>query len=123
MSVETGNYMRTSDALGDPDRHRPGRRPRGERLRIDVVREDVVRVKISRGGEFDETPTYAVCVDPLADVPTSWCAGRRPGTGQHGASTVSCGWTRSGSTCTGPTGPRWSRRRPTRRAATGRTPP
>ena len=40
-----------------------------ERLRIDVVREDVVRLKISRGGEFDETPTYAVCVDPLADAP------------------------------------------------------
>ena len=40
-----------------------------ERLRIDVVREDLVRIKISRGGEFDETPTYAVCVDPLADVP------------------------------------------------------
>ena len=39
----------------------------GERLRVDVVREDVVRLKISRGGVFDESPTYAVCVDPLAD--------------------------------------------------------
>ena len=39
----------------------------GERLRVDVVREDVVRVKISRGGVFDEEPTYAVCVDPLAE--------------------------------------------------------
>lgn len=37
----------------------------GEQLRVDVVREDVVRVKISRGGRFDEQPTYAVCVDPL----------------------------------------------------------
>ena len=35
----------------------------GERLRIEVLREDVVRVKLSRGGVFDETPTYAVCVD------------------------------------------------------------
>ncbi|MDP9434889.1 MAG: DUF4968 domain-containing protein [Actinomycetota bacterium] len=39
----------------------------GERLRIDVVREDVVRFKISRGGAFDERPTFAVCVDPLAE--------------------------------------------------------
>ncbi len=38
----------------------------GERLRIDVVRDDVVRFKISRGGAFDETPTFAVCVDPTA---------------------------------------------------------
>ena len=38
----------------------------GERLRIDVVRADVVRIKISRGGVFDESPTFAVCVDPLA---------------------------------------------------------
>ena len=32
-----------------------------------MVRPDVVRIKISRGGVFDETPTYAVCVDPLAE--------------------------------------------------------
>ena len=38
-----------------------------ERLRIDVVRDDVVRLKISRGGAFDEEPTFAVCVDPLAE--------------------------------------------------------
>jgi alpha-glucosidase len=31
------------------------------------VRSDVVRVKISRGGAFDESPTFAVCVDPLAE--------------------------------------------------------
>ncbi len=36
-----------------------------ERLRIDVVAEDVLRVKISRGGTFDETPTFAVDGDPL----------------------------------------------------------
>ena len=38
-----------------------------EQLKIDIVRPDVVRIKISRGGVFDETPTYAVCVDPLAE--------------------------------------------------------
>ena len=37
-----------------------------ELLRIDVVRTDVLRIKISRGGAFDEAPTFAVCVDPLA---------------------------------------------------------
>jgi alpha-glucosidase len=37
-----------------------------ERLRVDVVAPDVVRVTMSRGGAFDEAPTYAVCVDPLA---------------------------------------------------------
>jgi len=39
----------------------------GERLRIDVVRDDVVRFKISRGGAFHDTPTFAVCVDPAGD--------------------------------------------------------
>ena len=39
----------------------------GERLRIEPVRDDVVRMKISRGGVFDEAPTFAVCVDPLAE--------------------------------------------------------
>ena len=38
-----------------------------EQLRIDVVSPELVRVKISRGGVFDESPTFAVCVDPLAD--------------------------------------------------------
>ena len=38
----------------------------GERLSIDVVRADLLRIKISRGGVFDESPTFAVCVDPLA---------------------------------------------------------
>ena len=68
--LDTDNYIRythvdavTETATGvEAELHR-------ERLRIDVVREDVVRLKISRGGEFDENPTYAVCVDPLADVP------------------------------------------------------
>jgi alpha-glucosidase len=38
-----------------------------ELLRIDLIRDDIVRVKISRGGAFDESPTFAVCVDPLAE--------------------------------------------------------
>ena len=37
-----------------------------EQLKIDVVRADVLRIKISRAGVFDESPTFAVCVDPLA---------------------------------------------------------
>src|SRR6478735_6713704 len=37
-----------------------------ERLRIDVVSPTVVRVKMSRGGAFDDSPTHAVHVDPLA---------------------------------------------------------
>src|SRR3954453_19645482 len=38
-----------------------------ERLRIDVIREDVLRIKISRGGVFDEQPTFAVVNDGRAD--------------------------------------------------------
>jgi alpha-glucosidase len=40
----------------------------GEQLRVDVIAPDVVRIKISRGGSFDEAPTYAVNVDPLHDA-------------------------------------------------------
>src|SRR4051794_23730457 len=36
----------------------------GERLRIEAIREDVVRLKISRGGVFDEAPTFAVVAEP-----------------------------------------------------------
>jgi alpha-glucosidase len=38
----------------------------GEQLRVDLVRADIVRVKISRSGVFDESPSFAVCVDPLS---------------------------------------------------------
>src|SRR3954454_12336754 len=38
-----------------------------ERLRLELVRADVIRVAMSRGGRFEESPTYAVCVDPLAE--------------------------------------------------------
>ena len=36
-----------------------------EHLKIDIISHDLVRIKISRGGVFDESPTFAVCVDPL----------------------------------------------------------
>ncbi len=36
-----------------------------EQLRVDLVSADVVRLSISRAGQFDDHPTYAVCVDPL----------------------------------------------------------
>ncbi|MEA2158562.1 MAG: alpha-glucosidase, partial [Solirubrobacteraceae bacterium] len=39
----------------------------GEQLRVDLIRDDIVRVKISRGGVFDESPTSALCVDPLSE--------------------------------------------------------
>ncbi len=39
----------------------------GERLRIELITDDIVRFKISRGGTFDESPTFAVCVDPLSE--------------------------------------------------------
>ena len=42
---------------------------------------DVVRFKISRGGVFDDSPTFAVCVDPLAepvDFTVDYQAGRGP---------------------------------------------
>jgi len=37
----------------------------GEALRIEPVAADVVRIQLSRGGAFDDQPTYAVCVDPF----------------------------------------------------------
>jgi alpha-glucosidase len=43
----------------------------GEQLKIDVVRPDVLRIKISRGGIFDDPPTFAVNVDPLS-APTTF---------------------------------------------------
>jgi alpha-glucosidase len=38
-----------------------------ERLRLELVRADVIRVTMSRAGRFEDSPTYAVCVDPLAE--------------------------------------------------------
>ena len=38
-----------------------------ELLRLELVRSDVLKVTMSRGGRFEETPTYALCVDPFAE--------------------------------------------------------
>ena len=35
-----------------------------EKLRVDVLNHEVVRIKISRGGEFDEHPTFALAREP-----------------------------------------------------------
>ena len=78
----------------------------GERLRVDVVRDDVVRFKISRGGAFDETPTFALCVDPTRGagrVHRGARRGRRASCARARSSSPSAS-TRSGSTSTGPTG-------------------
>ena len=67
--IETDNYRRFErvDSVEETPTGLLGQ-THGEMLRIDLVREDVVRVAISRGGMFDDMPTHAVCVDPLADV-------------------------------------------------------
>ncbi len=66
--IETDGYVRFERARPSP-RHQEGSTAQveGERLRIELVRDELVRVKISRGGVFDEDPTFAVCVDPLAE--------------------------------------------------------
>ena len=45
----------------------------GELLRVEPVADDVVRIQLSRGGAFDDPPTYAVCVDPFERV-VEWSA-------------------------------------------------
>ena len=68
--IETDNYRRF-ERVDNVEETATGLlgRTHGELMRVDLVREDVVRVKISRGGVFDEAPTHAVCVDPLAERP------------------------------------------------------
>ncbi|RKT79446.1 alpha-glucosidase [Terracoccus luteus] len=73
--MQTDHFVRF-ESVTDVERTDTGllARVHGERLRIDVCRADVVRVQLSRGGVFDEQPTFAVCVDPLqatraGDVP------------------------------------------------------
>jgi alpha-glucosidase len=65
--IDTGNFVRFErvDSVETTD-HGLDARLHGEHLRIELVADDIVRVKISRGGVFDEAPTFAVCVDPLA---------------------------------------------------------
>lgn len=62
--IDTENYLHF-ERIDDVEETRSGllARLHGERLRIDIVREDVVRIKISRGGVFDDEPTFAVVAD------------------------------------------------------------
>jgi alpha-glucosidase len=36
-----------------------------EFLRIEVIKDDLMRLAISRGGRFDEKPTFALAIDPM----------------------------------------------------------
>ncbi|MFM6967264.1 MAG: TIM-barrel domain-containing protein, partial [Rhodoluna sp.] len=38
-----------------------------EQLKVDVIKDDLMRIGISRGRKFDERPTFALAIDPLAD--------------------------------------------------------
>lgn len=38
-----------------------------EKLRVDVIKSNLLRVKISRGGVFDESPSFALAIDPIAE--------------------------------------------------------
>jgi alpha-glucosidase len=64
--LQTDNYLRFERVTAvEVTRHGLMAVVGGERLRIDLIRPDVVRFKISRGRVFDESPTFAVCVEPL----------------------------------------------------------
>ena len=39
-----------------------------EQLRVDVITATVLRAKISRGGSFDEAPSFALNIDPIAQA-------------------------------------------------------
>ena len=76
-TIDTGNHVRFERVTSVIETERGLLAElHGEQLRIDLIRDDVVRFKISRGGVFDESPTFAVCVDPLADA----CSSPRSGT-------------------------------------------
>ena len=64
--LETNHYVRFDrvDSVDETDRGLCAKL-HDEQLRIDLVSPNVVRFKISRGGQFDESPTFALCVDPL----------------------------------------------------------
>jgi alpha-glucosidase len=65
--TETGSYLRFERVSSVRETQRGLLAElHGEELRLELVRDDVVRVKISRGGAFDESPTFAVSVDPLS---------------------------------------------------------
>ena len=64
--LETDNYVRFErvSSVAEADRGLLAEL-HDEQLRIDLIRDDLVRFKISRARQFDESPTFAVCVDPL----------------------------------------------------------
>ena len=123
--IDTDRYLRFErvDAVEETARGLLAALARRAPARRRRSRDDVVRVKISRGGGFDEAPTFAVCVGPARRAPSSSpssaatassaCAPRR--------SSPRCGSTRSGSTSTAPTAARSSRPPATTTAAGGRT--
>jgi len=37
-----------------------------EQLRVDVIKSGLLRFKISRGGEFDDSPTHALAIEPIS---------------------------------------------------------
>ena len=39
-----------------------------EQLRVDVIKDDLLRISISRAGKFDDQPTFALAIDPLAEA-------------------------------------------------------
>ena len=70
MAVRDERYLRFTrvDAL-EQTAHGLLAHLHAEQLEVALVAPDVVRFRISRGGEFDDPPTHAVCVDPLATPP------------------------------------------------------
>jgi alpha-glucosidase len=64
--LETDNYVRFEwvSSVAETDRGLLAEL-HDEQLRIDLIRDDLVRFKISRARHFDESPTFAVCADPL----------------------------------------------------------
>ncbi|HZA32052.1 MAG TPA: TIM-barrel domain-containing protein, partial [Propionibacteriaceae bacterium] len=64
--LETDHYVRFErvSSVGETDRGLLAEL-HDEQLRIDLIRDDLVRFKISRARTFDESPTFAVCADPL----------------------------------------------------------
>ena len=121
------------------DRHervpavRARRRDRGDRARdrgraarraaaVDVVRADVVRFKISRGGAFDETPTFAALRRPARRSRPTFTVEHGEGAAvvRTGALVVTLGLDPFRLDVHRPDGSPWSRRRSTRTA--GRRP-
>ena len=39
-----------------------------ELIKVEVIKDDLMRIAISRGGKFDENPTYALAIDPIAEA-------------------------------------------------------